>query len=193
LVSAAEMRAAEQEAATRGLSSAALMQLAGRGAAQALLAAPGARAARYLVLAGPGNNGGDALVVARLLAGAGAQVEIVTYRRAQAAGDPAGIPRFASGEDTDGARLRAALAACDVLVDGILGTGRSRPPEPDLQALLRAVQEAPGRRRVVALDLPTGVDADSGAADPLTLHADETLVFGYAKRGLLLYPARAHC
>jgi NAD(P)H-hydrate epimerase len=191
LVSAAEMRAAEQEAGRHGLTPAALMRLAGHGAAQALLdRADGARS-RYLVLAGPGNNGGDALVVAGLLAAAGAPTRIVTYRRTQPSPvDPDGIPRFDSGEDPGFERLSDAVHSCDVVVDGILGTGRARPIEPDLAALLREVREAPNHPHVVALDLPTGVDADSGAADPHALPAGETYTFGYIKRGLRLSPAR---
>jgi hydroxyethylthiazole kinase-like uncharacterized protein yjeF len=195
LVTAAEMRAAEEEAASRGLSSAALMQLAGRGAAKALLDEPGAAQARYLVLAGPGNNGGDALVVAGLLHRAGAPVQIVTYHRKDPSpvDPPAEIPRFDTQNDQGGERLRDALIHCDTVIDGLLGTGRSRPPAPDLAALLGAVREAPGARRVVALDLPTGVNCDTGAADDATLSAELTLTFGFLKRGLLLYPARAHC
>ncbi len=191
LVSVAEMGAAEREAANRGLSSAALMQLAGRGAALALLSAPGGDRRRYLVLAGPGNNGGDALLVAGLLAAAGAPVQIITFRRAGASPvDPVGIARFDMADDPDGARLRGALDACDVVADGILGTGRARPIEADLAGLLRAVREAANHPHVVALDVPTGVNADNGAAEPNGLHADETLSFGYYKRGLRFSPAR---
>jgi NAD(P)H-hydrate epimerase len=59
--------------------------------------------------------------------------------------------------------------------------------------VLQAVKAAPNRPRIIALDLPTGVDTDTGAADEATLTAEITLTFGYVKRGLLLYPARAHC
>ena len=206
LVTAAEMRAAEQEAATRGLIPAALMQLAGHGAAAVLLERPCGATARYLILAGPGNNGSDALVVAGLLHRAGAAVRIVTWRRAsgqEGAAPPLDPPaiggtldaisRFDMTEDGAADRLRQALLGCDVLIDGLLGTGRSRPPGPDLLTVLKLINDAPSRMRVVALDLPTGTDPDTGAADPSALHAAQTLSFGYAKRGLLAYPARAHC
>ena len=206
LMTGAEMRAAEAEAATRGLQSEGLMQLAARGAARAILSEPSARHDRYLVLAGPGNNGGDALVTAGLLHRGGAEVRIVTWRRAavegrEAVADPvmgadmgaAGLPRFDMGEQDAEARLRQALLACDAVVDGLLGTGSRRSPGPDLLAILHAVHTAPSRPRVIALDLPTGVDADCGAADDAALNADLTLTFGYIKRGLLLYPAREHC
>ncbi|HVA91712.1 MAG TPA: NAD(P)H-hydrate dehydratase [Chloroflexota bacterium] len=191
VVSAAEMRAAEEEASTRGLTSAALMQLAALGAADFLLGHPRGKESRYLVLAGPGNNGGDALVVAGLLAANGAPVQIVTYRRPQPSPvDPPGLPRFDCGDDPDLERLRSAILACQVIVDGILGTGRARPIEPDLAAILAEVRAASDRRHIVALDLPTGVDATSGAADPNALFAHQTITFGYEKRGLRLSPAR---
>jgi hydroxyethylthiazole kinase-like uncharacterized protein yjeF len=191
LVSAAEMGAAEREAATRGLTSEALMQTAGRGAALALLAQSNGVRRRYLVLVGPGNNGGDGLVVAGLLAGAGAPVQIITYHRTTASPiDPPDIPRFDLSSDPTGERLRVALGTCDVVVDAILGTGRARPIEADLATLLREVREAPNHPRVTALDLPTGVNADSGAADSQALYADETLTFGYVKRGLRFSPGR---
>lgn len=204
LVTAAEMRAAEAEAATRGLRSQAMMAIAGHGAAMAIMAEPGASRRRYLVLAGPGNNGGDALVVASLLRRAGARVRVATYRRAPDAPlafplpIPADVPdevepRFELTADTGLAQFRAALLACDVAIDGILGIGRSRRPEPDLAAVLAAIDDCPRRPRVIALDLPTGVDPDSGGVDGAALSADLTLTFGYAKRGLLAYPARLHC
>lgn len=205
VVSAAEMRAAEVEAATRGLASPALMQLAGRGAARIIIEQQDALRHRYLVLVGPGNNGGDALVVAGLLSRAGTPVRIATFHRAT--GDEAAkpdppvpgadpsipIPRFELSGDPTGERLRQELLWCDVVIDGILGTGRSRPLGPDLQAALHALRESANRPRVIALDLPTGVDTDTGAADEATPVADLTLTFGYVKRGLLVYPARAHC
>ena len=90
-------------------------------------------------------------------------------------------------------QLREALLSCDTMVDGILGTGQSRPLAPDLLAILRAVRESPHRPRIVAIDLPTGIHADTGAADEAAIRADLTLTFGYLKRGLLLHPARAYC
>jgi NAD(P)H-hydrate epimerase len=200
VVNAAEMRAAEEEAAARGLSSGALMQLAGQGMARIILEQDGAASSRYLALVGPGNNGGDALVVAGLLSRAGATVRVATFNRAAGArpdppvpgGAPA-LPRYELSQDPARERLRQDLLACDAVIDGLLGTGRSRPLDDDLQSVLRAVREAPNRPRVIALDLPTGVDADTGAADEATLDAHLTLTLGYMKRGLCLYPARARC
>jgi NAD(P)H-hydrate epimerase len=85
------------------------------------------------------------------------------------------------------------VAWCDVVVDGLLGIGRSRPLEPDLAAILTEMNGVRHRPRVAALDVPTGVDADSGRAEAAALRADETYTFGYVKRGLLLHPARSLC
>ncbi|MDB5075104.1 MAG: epimerase / dehydratase, partial [Chloroflexi bacterium] len=194
LVTPDEMRRAEADAAARGLSLPALMQMAAHGASKALLELQRPGGNRYLILAGPGNNGGDALVVAGLLRDAGALVQIITYRRNRPSDiDPEGIPRTDMADDPSGQHLRSTLDWCDVAVDGILGIGRARPIEPDLAHVLTAVNSADRRPYVVALDMPTGIDADTGRADPATLRADETLTFGYVKRGLLLYPARSFC
>jgi hydroxyethylthiazole kinase-like uncharacterized protein yjeF len=194
LVSSDEMRAAEEAAARRGLSLPALMQMAAHGAAESLRAEQQPGKDRYLILAGPGNNGGDALVVAGLLRDTGARVKIFTYHRIRPSPvDPSGIPRVDLSEDLDGSRLSQAVAWCDVLVDGLLGIGRARPLEPDLASVIESINEAPRRPRVVSLDVPTGVDADTGRADSAAINADETLTFGYVKRGLLVYPGRAHC
>jgi NAD(P)H-hydrate epimerase len=194
LVSSDEMRAAEAAAVERGLVLPALMQLAAHGAAEGLLAMQQPGHNRYLVLAGPGNNGGDAMVVAGLLRDRGAQVRLFTYRRnAPSPVDPPALARTDLGAETSVQTLYEALTWCDVVVDGLLGIGRARPIEPDLATVLAALNGASHRPRVVALDVPTGVDANSGRVDAAALHADDTYTFGYVKRGLLLQPGRALC
>ena len=194
LVTSDEMRAAEAAAVERGLALPALMQMAAHGAAERLLASQVQGRDRYLILAGPGNNGGDALVVAGLLRDRGAQVRLFTYHRnAPSPVDPAGIARTDLGTAQAGPTFADALGWSDVVVDGLLGIGRARPIGPDLASALAALNGMVQRPRVVALDVPTGVDADSGHVDAAALHADETITFGYVKRGLALYPARAIC
>ncbi len=170
------------------------MQLAAHGAAEGLLAAQRPGHDRYLVLAGPGNNGGDALVVAGLLRDRGAQVRLLTYRRdAPSPVDPPGMVRADLVAASAARSLADSVTWCDVLVDGVLGIGRARPIEPDLAAILTVLNQTPHRPWVVALDVPTGVDADSGRIDPAALRADETYTFGYVKRGLVLQPAATYC
>lgn len=193
VVNAEEMRQAELESAASGLSLDALMRIAAHGASEHLLDHWGSTS-RFLILAGPGNNGGDALVMAQLLHQAGASVAVFTYRRRQTSPtDLSGLPLHALDGDADAALFAKALEEHQVLVDGVLGTGRARPIEPDLAAILASVRRVPHRPWITALDLPTGVDASTGAVDEATLAADETLTFGYVKRGLLLWPAKGYC
>ncbi len=209
VVTAEEMRRIEQRAAAEGQTSEALMERAGRGAARSImgLMPRGARRrARVVVLCGPGNNGGDGLVVARELAARGVG-DVCAYTCLR---DPGRTPpqplaalarvRAYTWEDDGEGRLNDLLRSATIIVDALLGTGQARPLEGDLAIVADAAREmarTPGRRGarrlVVALDLPTGLNADTGALDPHTLPADLTLTFGFPKRGLLLEPGAGAC
>ena len=195
LVTAEQMRAMEAAAEASGVSLADLMQTAGAAVAEVVQTQWGPAPGAVVVLVGPGKNGGDGLVAAQRLheADTPSRAYVVkhaaddpVYQAAQAAGVP--ITRFE--DDPDGQTLAAWLAESDILVDALLGIGVSRPIEGDLATLLTRVRE--GKREdtlVVAVDLPSGVNADTGAADALTLSADVTVTFGYAKLGLFQPPA----
>jgi ADP-dependent NAD(P)H-hydrate dehydratase / NAD(P)H-hydrate epimerase len=156
---------------------------------------PGIVGQRVLVLAGPGNNGGDGLVAARHLHDLGARV--VVYLVLRADGDEAkirlvrsrGIPVASAADDSQLRLLSAWLDASDVVLDAVLGIGKSRPASGLLKSVLDAVN---GRRnrsaRVIAVDVPTGLNADTGAIDPSCLRADATITLGSPKRGLFLPP-----
>jgi NAD(P)H-hydrate epimerase len=201
LVTAAEMRRLEQAAVAAGVSEAQLMEEAGLAAAQEVWMTLGTlEERRILVLCGPGNNGGDGLVAARHLADWGAGVLVYLLKSRE--GDPLveelalrEVPiAVATNDDSFGA-LESLLAASELVVDALLGTGRARPIDGDLAEVLRRLQQArsrPGGIKTLAVDLPTGVDADSGAADPLTVPADQTVTFGFAKAGLYLPPGSAY-
>ena len=91
--------------------------------------------------------------------------------------------------------LAQRLAEAELVIDALLGTGRARPVEGGLAAVLGQLREArqrPAPPALIAVDLPTGVDADSGAADPFTVSADETVTFEFAKVGLYSQPGAAH-
>lgn len=208
------MRAIEHAIIASGATTGrALMEQAGQGAAAAIRAAvtvPGVR--RAVVLCGPGNNGGDGFVVARLLARAGWEVSVFLY------GDPARLPPDARHNHdlwqamgpvcslgfpeltTEGlASLAAALApgGAQVVVDALFGIGLGRPLDRlrPLLALLRDGHDRPAL--TVALDLPSGLDADSGAVvggDPaLVIAADLTVTFHVAKPGHLAGAGPALC
>lgn len=197
LVTAAQMRTLEQAAVAAGVSLDHLMEEAGLAVAQEVWLTLGVVAGRrVLVLVGPGNNGGDGLVAARHLADW--EADVVVYMTAPRTGDKnldavreRNVPVFVAGVDADYASLQQALDGAEMIVDGILGTGRGRPIEGVLAGVLTRVRGARERSlppKLMAIDLPTGIDADSGRADPLALTADATITFGVAKVGLYTLP-----
>lgn len=166
-----------------------LMENAGRGAACVLHRLWGDRPVVGLV--GPGNNGGDALVVLRTLAAWGRQVVAVLVADRGAA-DPLlhGWPlEIVRDGDLDGRGWDALWAAGPVVVDGILGTGARGAPRGRQAAAIARV-EASGCP-VLALDVPSGIDATTGAVPGAAIRADVTVSFGAPKLGSLLHPARS--
>jgi NAD(P)H-hydrate epimerase len=190
-----EVRALDARAAEElGLPTLVLMENAGRGAAERLVdLAPGLR--RVVIACGPGNNGGDGGVVARHLDATGVQVRVAWFaRRDQIKGDAeaqrgiverSGIPQEVWFEAHDrpptAAELDALFADADWIVDGLLGTGLTRPVE----GMLRDVIEAMNRsgKPILALDLPSGLDADSGLPLGPAVVAKATVTFVARKVG----------
>lgn len=201
IVTVAEMRALERQAAERGISSAALMERAGVAVAREVRRSQHGVAGRNIaVLVGPGNNGGDGLVAARCLADWGARVSVhlLAPRSLDDANYAAVLQRdmqtAEAGDQEFMAFLKESLARADIVLDAVLGTGRSRPLEGVFQAVLAAVGQAKAERpglQLVALDLPSGLDADSGAVDPLCPSATETITLGFPKHGLFRFPGAA--
>ncbi|MFQ5473451.1 MAG: NAD(P)H-hydrate epimerase, partial [Dehalococcoidia bacterium] len=197
LVTVEEMQKAERES---GVPIPDLMESAGLAAAQEAWLLLGELAERrILVLVGPGNNGGDGLVAARHLKEWGADV-IVTLLRPRGEDDAnftsiveREVPVIVLQEDAEAAskRLADALGGAELVIDALLGTGRARPIEAELADLMSRLKEARASRlppRVLALDLPTGVDADTGSVDPLCVEADQTVAFQWSKIGLHVLP-----
>jgi hydroxyethylthiazole kinase-like uncharacterized protein yjeF len=157
LLSAEEMRAAEARAMAGGVSGAELMERAGAGVAAAIVAAWAPM--RAVVLCGAGNNGGDGYVVARHLAEAGWRVEVLRLGAARSA------EALAMAEAWGGpvGEVLGALPAPGeaVLVDALFGTGLTRDLAPEVAArLVEIAARLTGGR--VAVDLPSGVEADTG-------------------------------
>jgi hydroxyethylthiazole kinase-like uncharacterized protein yjeF len=194
-----QVRAAEEPLLAAGLGDA-LMQRAAHGLAAAVITGLRSRGTRLygcrvLVLAGKGNNGGDGLYAAAFLAARGMRTTAVltggtAHPQALAAFERAG----GRVEDLTGAaqdRLVAEAARAGVVIDAVLGTGAKGGLRGDAAALVAAVtaaRRASGRGFVVACDLPSGVDADTGETAGPVLPADLTVTFGAAKSGLLADP-----
>lgn len=199
LLTSAEMRDLEQRAAAAGTPTDDLMEQAGLAVAQEVWMQLGSLEDRRIVaLVGPGANGGDALVAARHLAEWGAQVRCYALRprdddRWRAALDAGAVGGDVEQDDKFEA-LDALMQGAETVIDGLLGTGRARPIEGDLAQIMQRLAAARSRAvppKLIAVDLPTGVDADSGRADPLTVAADETVTFHAPKVGLYLQPGAA--
>jgi hydroxyethylthiazole kinase-like uncharacterized protein yjeF len=216
----AAIRRVDRRAASRyHLAGPVLMENAGAALARAAIRhlAPGGR---VLILCGPGNNGGDGLVAARHLAIAGIPLTIILTAAAKAFSPDAETNHHAaramrlpivSATTSPGLastlRAIAALRPTDLVIDALLGTGLNRPVAADsiparlITALnaCRAVGPARTRPFILAVDIPSGLDADTGkprveparaTAPPTAVIADLTLTLVGPKRGMLLPPAK---
>lgn len=180
-----------------------LMQGAGLAAAQLALAlAPHAQ--RIWVAAGPGNNGGDGLEAAMHLhlAGKTVRVSLLIDKNKQAADAQAALARALQAGLTVQTELPhnwiASMGPQDLCIDALLGLGASRPLSTEIQAWVDAINQSPAK--VLALDLPTGLDAESGQllgadaqAPTRAVRADHTLTFIAAKPGLFMGHGRDVC
>ena len=199
VVTVEQMRDLETRTAALGTSTERLMENAGLAVAEHACSLIGnLKGEHFTVLVGPGNNGGDGLVAARHLNAWGARVHVVLCAPRND-DDPhvqlldelaVDISRLEEGGDTRA--LAKTLASSRMVIDAVLGTGRSRPLGGAIRGALETVQEA--RRRtpgliVLALDVPSGLDADDGSCDAATPYADVTVTLGYPKQGLFHFPA----
>jgi len=172
-----------------------LMENAGRGIARIAKDMLGDNGS-VSILAGPGNNGGDGFVIARHLLNMG--VEVCTYLavpREKIKGDAlinfsileamdTSIVDVSTKESAEG--LEEMVGGCDLLVDALLGTGVTRNIEGHLADLIDAVNQA--YVPVLSVDIPSGLDADTGRPWGKVINATSTVTLGHLKRGLILFP-----
>lgn len=196
LVTAEDMRAIEAAAVERGATWRGLMETAGLRIAEAALEWLGPdEPQKVVVLCGPGNNGGDGLVVARHLAAHGWSVRCLLWKR-RAEGDEhlreplarLGVPLAALEPGKWRKTFDDALDWCTVLVDGLLGTGLKRDIEGELAEIVSRAGTTSAKR--LAIDIPTGVDSDTGANRGIALPADLTVTLGHYKYWHFLHPGK---
>jgi NAD(P)H-hydrate epimerase len=185
VVTAAESAARDSATISAGVPSRALMQRAGAAAAAEIALRYRDRlSAGVVVLAGPGNNGGDGWVIARALRDAGARVRVIEPIEAKT---PDARAERELASDATSMRDTIVDRGEAIVVDALLGTGAAGAPRGDIASAISAIGEM--RRRgaiVVAIDIPSGLDATSGATPGPVVHADLTLTFAAIKRGLLV-------
>jgi len=193
--SVADMRAAEERTAGEyGIPLAELMDNAGRGLAEAAMAMLCCRRGTVWVFCGTGNNGGDGYVAASQLLRRGVAVSVVAVRPDElAAGSlvsaAADRYRAAGGHVVAADDLGPEAIKGSLVVDALLGTGLSRPVTGTYARLIGLINAA--ALPVLACDVPSGVDADSGAILGTAVSADRTLVLGLAKPACALAPGSA--
>lgn len=191
-----EMVALDRRAAEEfGVPTLTLMEAAGRRVAEAAARMVEGGSPRVVVLAGKGNNGGDGLVAARVMVAAGWRaVVLLLARDADVAGDAgtnltiarrAGV-EIANLDSTSVPGLRPTLAGADLVVDAIFGTGFQGPVVGLTAKAIDAINTC--GRPVLAVDIPSGVNGDTGAVEGSAVRATATVTMGLPKTGLALYP-----
>ncbi|MEY8427007.1 NAD(P)H-hydrate dehydratase [Lachnospiraceae bacterium 46-15] len=146
---------------------------------------------KVLVVCGSGNNGGDGFAVARILMERNVEIAVLFAGKEESMSEAARIQKkicenygmnFVSNID---------IHEYTCIVDAIFGVGLSRKIEGRYQALIEQINQAPGK--VAAVDIPSGISADSGRVMGTAVCADRTVTFGFAKLGQVLYPGAAYC
>lgn len=183
-----EMGKADQLAIASGTSGFALMLSAGRAVAEA--AADLVEQGPIVVVAGGGNNGGDGFVAAAELVARGRQVTVVLFGAREAlTGDAALAARHWSGPVLPGEA--ASLGNPALIIDALFGVGLNRIVKDGARDLIEAINTSGAP--VLSVDLPSGINGDTGAAMGAAVHATETVTFFRRKPGHLLMPGRSHC
>ncbi len=186
-----------------GIPGAVLMENAGKAVADETLKLRGNDPLPVVVVAGAGNNGGDGFVAARHLHNRGVPVSVFFLGDSGESDPSTDAGRNLSIARKMGVRvldlsdgglldkLKSALASCSVAVDAMLGTGSKGRPRGACASAV-ALVNASGRR-ILAVDLPSGLDCDTGKAEGEAVRADTTVTFGLEKTGFALCDGPALC
>jgi len=192
LALALQMRQLDEKAQTEWkLSGDLLMERAALAAAREINRITGQKCSNIIICCGKGNNGGDGLALARILFAAGLNITaVLLYPREEYRGLAAlnleRAEKFGVRLTTWGENTASELKTADVIVDAILGTGTTGAPREPLPQVIEAINQA--HRQVVALDIPSGINADTGDVPGEAVRANITVTFGLAKPGLYIYP-----
>jgi hydroxyethylthiazole kinase-like uncharacterized protein yjeF len=181
-----------------GMSEEILMENAGHGAFTLLFRKFGASDKKFVALCGPGNNGGDGFVVARMIHSGGGEVKVLILgKKDQYHGAaetnlsilsrmPVEIREVGSIEEVGETILQA-----DVLIDALFGTGLSREVEGLYKEAIPRINGS--GKKILSLDIPSGINGNTGHIMGVAVRADYTVTFGLPKVGNLLYPGYEYC
>ena len=181
-----------------GINSLVLMENAGRTSAEIILE-KFQNKEKFLVVAGSGNNGGDGLVVARYLNLYKKDITVFILIRDEEklSNDNREnlkilrnlclTPKFITEENLD--LLEEYIEKADVIIDAIFGTGFKPPVKGYREDVIKLINRYKNRKKVVSIDIPSGLSADSGKIEGAYIEADLTITFAYPKLGHILFPA----
>lgn len=192
LVTAAEMRSCERYLIEEaGIPAMVLMERAALAARDRIQKSrSGRKGGRALIMAGIGNNGGDGLALARLLAEDGWQVEVWRVGDEERVSEQWRLQKRILSHYPVCFSTKPRRNEYTILVDALFGVGLSREVTGVWAEAVETFNRLPGRK--MALDLPSGIDADTGRILGTAVRSDETVTFGFAKRGLVLFPGCAY-
>ncbi len=194
-----QMQNAERDSARFGITIERLMEQAGKAVAEEIRQQLGSlKNHNILILIGPGNNGGDGLVAARYLFDWGVDKIKVYLCKKRLSNDvnleqikKRGIHYSEIDNDTNLSKFEEWLSEATVVVDAVFGTGKNRNIEGAFARVLKGIHNARQQTRglhLFALDLPSGLNADTGAVDHSTPSVDCTITLGFPKYGLFNHP-----
>jgi hydroxyethylthiazole kinase-like uncharacterized protein yjeF len=195
----AQMRALDRRAQEEfGIPPEILMENAGDAAYSVIAREFGVQGKRFIVFCGTGNNGGDGFVVARKIHSAGGHVVVFLLGRREGPKGPAKknfdmLSRTQvevySAESPE--TVQAAIYHSDAVVDAVIGTGLTREVEGTYRDVIRSINDS--GKKVFSIDIPSGVNGDSGEVMGAGVRADYTITYGLPKIGNLLYPGNDLC
>ena len=194
-----EMRELDRRAvADYGIAESVLMENAGYAAYAALQKEVGIGGKRFVIFCGVGNNGGDGFVVARKIHSVGGQVRVfILGDREKFSGvarhnlDIVAKLQIEHGQFEAGEHVRMAVAHSDVVIDAIFGTGLTRTVEGEYRECIDMINGS--GKPVLSLDIPSGINGDTGSVMGTAVAADYTVTFGLPKTGNIIYPGYEHC
>jgi len=176
------------------------MEHAGQAVAQAIEARAPNRGTRIVSLIGRGHNGGDGLSASRLLATAGYEVAVYMLgERSVLRDEPAlyaqmverlGVPRHDVVNEPAWQALEAAVRRADWVIDALLGLGFQGSLRPEVERAIRLLKHL--ARAVLAVDIPSGLNADTGIPQPVAVRATLTVTFGWPKLGFFVNDGPQH-